>query len=94
MPPARTKLTDDGLPVRSFRTLLADIATIARSTVGVKPIIRDPVRFEKIAQPVPLQQRAMDLLGAKLVAQTVIVMAIRFISHIDILRFFTNGTSD
>jgi transposase len=65
---ARTKQTDDGLPVHSFRTLLADLGTIARNTVEVKPVAGDPVRFEKITQPTPLQQRALDLLGVKLVA--------------------------
>jgi len=65
---ARTKQTDDGLPVHSFRTLLDDLGTIARNTVEVKPVAGDPVRFEKITQPTPLQQRALDLLGVKLVA--------------------------
>jgi hypothetical protein len=65
---ARTKQTDDGLPVHSFRTLLDDLGTIARNTVEVKPVAGVPVRFEKITQPTPLQQRALDLLGVKLVA--------------------------
>lgn len=64
---ARNKQTDDGLPVHSFRTLLADLATIARNTVEVKPVMGDPARFEKITQPTPLQQRALDLLGTRLV---------------------------
>jgi hypothetical protein len=63
---ARTKQTDDGLPVHSFRTLLADLGTIARNTVQVKPTTGDPVCFEKITQPTPVQQRALDLLDAKL----------------------------
>jgi hypothetical protein len=64
---ARNKQTDDGLPVHSFRTLLADLATIARNTVEVKPVTGEPARFEKITQPTPLQQRALDLLGTRLV---------------------------
>jgi hypothetical protein len=64
---AASKQTDDGLPVHSFRTLLADLATIARSTVEVKPVVGNPVRFEKITQPTALQQRALDLLGTKLI---------------------------
>jgi hypothetical protein len=64
---ARTKQTDDGLPVHSFRTLLADLGTIARKTVQVKPVNGAPVCFEKITQPTPVQQRALDLLDAKLV---------------------------
>ncbi len=65
---AKTKMTDDNLPVHSFRTLLADLATITKNTVEVKRISNDPVRFEKLTRPTPLQQRAFDLLGVKLVA--------------------------
>ncbi len=64
---ARTKSTEDASPVHSFRTLLADLATIAKNTVEVKRITDDPVRFEKVTKPTPFQQRALDLLGVKLV---------------------------
>lgn len=63
---ARTKATDDGLPVHSFQTLLADLATVVRNTVQVKSPTQDPVTFEKLTQCTPLQQRALDLLGVKL----------------------------
>ena len=63
---ARTKVTDDGLPVHSFQTLLADLATVVRNTVQVKSPTQDPVTFEKLTQCTPLQQRALDLLGVKL----------------------------
>jgi len=62
---ARDKATDDGLPAHSFRTLLTDLATISRNTVEVKEN-REPVRFEKTTRSTPLQQRALDLLGVKL----------------------------
>jgi transposase len=65
---AKTKMTDDQLPVHSFRTLLADLATITKNTLEVKSVSKDPARFEKLARPTPLQQRALDLLGVKLVA--------------------------
>jgi hypothetical protein len=65
---AKTKVTEDHLPVHSFRTLLADLATITKNTVEVKPIRNDPARFEKLTRPTPLQQRAFDLLGVRLVA--------------------------
>jgi len=65
---AKTKMTEDHLPVHSFRTLLADLATITKNTVEVKPIRNDPARFEKLTRPTPLQQRAFDLLGVRLVA--------------------------
>lgn len=64
---ARSKLTDDALPVHSFRTLLADLAAIARNTVVVNRANQGPVTFEKITTPTPVQQRALDLLSVKLV---------------------------
>ena len=65
---AKTKMTDDNLPVHSFRTLLADLATITKNTVEVERSGNDSVTFEKLARPTPLQQRAFDLLGVKLAA--------------------------
>jgi len=65
---AKTKMTEDNLPVHSFRTLLADLATITKNTVEVERIGNDPVTFEKLARPTRLQQRALDLLGVKLAA--------------------------
>jgi len=64
---AAAKVTDDGLPVHSFQTLLSDLATIARNTVEVKRTDKEPVRFDKVTQPTPLQQRALDLLGVGLI---------------------------
>src|SRR5262244_1211352 len=56
-----TGRTEDGLPVHSFRTLLADLATLTRNTL-VTAI--DPVRsFTLLARPTALQQKALDLLG-------------------------------
>jgi Transposase DDE domain len=58
---AKTKRTDDGLPVHSFRTLLADLATLTRNTVrcGKSPAMA------LLARPTQIQQRAFDLLGLK-----------------------------
>ena len=56
---AAGKRTDDGYPVHSFRTLLADLATVTRNTV----------RFDRglcatvLATPTAFQQHAFDLLG-------------------------------
>jgi hypothetical protein len=56
---ASTKRTDDGLPVHSFRSLLADLATLTRNLV----------RFGKghtvamLATPTAAQERAFTLLG-------------------------------
>ena len=57
-----SKLTDDGLPVHSFRTLLADLATLAKNRVrtsGAKG-----AEFYMLTRPTPLQQRAFELLDA------------------------------
>ena len=58
---ARTKRTDDGLPVHSFHTLLEDLASVAKNHIKPKGLALDP--FVKIANPTPLQQKAFDLLG-------------------------------
>ena len=56
-----TGQTEDGLPVHSFRTLLADLATLTRNTL-VTAI--DPERsFTLSARPTAVQQKALDLLG-------------------------------
>jgi hypothetical protein len=56
-----TGRTEDGLPVHSFRTLLADLATLTRNTL-VTAI--DPERpFTLTARPTALQQKALNLLG-------------------------------
>jgi hypothetical protein len=55
----KTKRTDDGLPVHSFRTLLADLATLTRNTVR----LGSAHLMALLATPTPIQQRAFDLLG-------------------------------
>jgi hypothetical protein len=59
---AKKKHADDGQPVHSFRTLLADLATLTRNTVrcGKAP------EMALLARPTEIQQRAFDLLGIKL----------------------------
>jgi hypothetical protein len=60
-PAARRKkarrATEDGLPVHSFRTLLAELATATRNRVRV-----GEHAFDKLAQLTPLQERAFQLL--------------------------------
>jgi hypothetical protein len=58
---ANTKRTDDGLPVHSFRTLLADLATLTRNTVK----LANAPAMVLLATPTQIQQRAFDLLGVK-----------------------------
>ena len=56
-----TGVTPDGLPVHSFRTLLADLATMARNTIttAINPLYPLTV----LTRPTPVQQKAFDLLG-------------------------------
>jgi hypothetical protein len=58
---AAHKLTEDGLPVHSFQSLLADLATIVKNTV--QPKLLSAASFDKITQPTPVQQQAFNLLG-------------------------------
>jgi Transposase DDE domain len=58
---ALTKLTADDAPVHSFQTLISDLATLARNRI--LPTTKDPVAFDLVTTPTPLQQRAFDLLG-------------------------------
>ncbi len=56
-----TGLTPDGLPVHSFRTLLADLATLARNTIITA--INPNYPLTVVTRPTPIQQKALDLLG-------------------------------
>lgn len=55
-----TKRTPDGLPVHSFHTLLAELATQASVTYRVSD---SNARFEQLSCASPLQQKAFSLLG-------------------------------
>lgn len=59
---ANKKRTDDGQPVHSFRTLLADLATLTRNVVRYGKASA----MAMLATPSEIQQRAFDLLGVKL----------------------------
>jgi transposase len=56
-----TGVTPDGLPVHSFRTLLADLATMARNTIVTA--INPNYPLTVVTRPTPVQQKAFDLLG-------------------------------
>ena len=58
-----TKTTDDGAPVHSFRTMLADLATIVKNTI--QPTGGAP-SFDITTTPTALQKRALDLLAIRL----------------------------
>ena len=56
-----TGLTQDGLPVHSFRSLLADLATVARNTITTA--ITPDYQLSIVTRPTPLQHKAFSLLG-------------------------------
>jgi hypothetical protein len=55
-----TKHTEAGEPVHSFKSLLADLATIAANRVQPDA---DVPAFTVVTTPTPLQRRAFELLG-------------------------------
>jgi transposase len=59
---ATTKRTTDGQPVHSFRTLLADLATLARNVVS----FGKAGELTMFTRPTKIQQHAFDLLGVKI----------------------------
>jgi transposase len=56
-----TGSTPDGLPVHSFRSLLADLATVARNTLTTALAPLYPLTV--LTRPTTIQQKAFDLLG-------------------------------
>ena len=56
-----TGLTPDGLPVHSFHTLIADLATLTRNTVEIAAAPGMP--FAITTRPTPTQKKAFDLLA-------------------------------
>ena len=60
---ARNKRTADGWPAHSFRTLLGDLATIARNRVVPRVPGAEP--FEVLTRPTTLQRKAFELLGVR-----------------------------
>lgn len=56
-----TGLTEDGLPVHGFRSLLADLATLARNTITTAISPHYPLTV--LTRPTPVQQKAFALLG-------------------------------
>jgi transposase len=55
-----TGRTADGLPVHSFRSLIADLATLARNTVTTA--VTPNLPFTIVTRPTQIQQKALDLL--------------------------------
>jgi hypothetical protein len=55
-----TGVTSDGLPVHSFRTLLADLATLTRNTIITAITPNHPLTV--LTRPTPVQRMAFELL--------------------------------
>jgi DDE family transposase len=55
---AQTKHTTSGEPCHSYRSLIAELATLTRNTIRLPGA---PATFTKLAEPTPLQARALDL---------------------------------
>ncbi len=58
----REHRTVEGHPVHSFRTLLTELATLTRNRV-ILPGADEGAAFEILAEPTPLQARALELIG-------------------------------
>lgn len=56
------RTTEDGLPIHSFETLLAELGTRTRNLCRVKAVPDAPA-FTTYAEPTPVQRRALELLG-------------------------------
>ena len=56
-----TKRTDDGLPIHSFRSLIADLATVTRNTMTISKV--EDATFVLYPKLTATQQRAFEILG-------------------------------
>lgn len=56
----QSRRTEDDLPVTSFKSLLENLATLAKNKVKLKV---SGTTFDQFTNPTPLQQKAFDLLG-------------------------------
>jgi len=65
----RERKTDEGFPVHSFESLLAELGTRCRHRCRLKSEPDSPA-FEQMTDPTPLQQRALELVRALPVAST------------------------
>ncbi len=57
---ARTQRLADDTPVHSFRSLLAELATLTQNTMRIP---NSSATFAKLTNPTPLQARALQLIG-------------------------------
>ena len=95
-PPRRkqtTGRTDDGLPVHSFQSLLADLATYSR--IQATTALNDKYVFTLHTRPTPTQQRAFELLAINPVSYPVTGPSPSTKnSEVNALSFEKEGSSD
>lgn len=60
----KSKQSIEELPVQSFQSILADLATVVKNRI--QPRLGTASAFDKVTQPTPLQQKAFELLGVHL----------------------------
>jgi hypothetical protein len=58
----RRRRLDDGTPVQSFSTLMAELSTLVRNTCRVPGAVADTPPFEILTTPTPAPRRALDLI--------------------------------
>src|SRR5450631_1846446 len=56
-----TRITEDGTPVHSLRTLIAELATLVRNTCRTPGDLEHPATFNLLTTPTDLQRRAFAL---------------------------------
>ena len=59
---AATKRTAKGETCHTYRSLLRELSLLTRNTIRVPT---SDATFAKLAEPTPLQQRALELVGAR-----------------------------
>ena len=63
MQKVRSRTLDDGSPVHSFQTLMAQLQTIVRNTCCTQKGAHDAPTFELVTMPTEKQKRAIELIG-------------------------------
>jgi hypothetical protein len=57
-----TRITADGTPAHSLRTLIAELATLVRNTCRTPGDLEHPATFDILTTPTVLQRRAFELI--------------------------------
>ncbi|HUF60517.1 MAG TPA: IS1634 family transposase, partial [Verrucomicrobiales bacterium] len=59
------KLTEEGWPVHSFRTLLEDLGTLAKNRVQLRELSGEAPPFYVLTEPTKFQSHVFELAGVK-----------------------------